>query len=427
MQRDKPAAFEKPISEVVRRSGVLAAGEGYDRPARDPRLVGHVPALDGVRGIAISMVLVLHFVANVQPTTRLERALFGVLNFGDLGVDLFFILSGFLITGILIDAKGSRGFFRNFYMRRTLRIFPLYYGVLTAIFVVAPHISFFSGADLEKLSAEQGWAWLYAVNILTGIRGYFGFPYIDHFWSLAVEEHFYFFWPLVVWACSRRTLVGVSAAVVLLSVVSRMGAAALHVNTLALHVLTPFRLDALCLGALLAARGRGPGGLDALRRAVIPALLVASAVFAASYVVGRANVALFEPTHQLRATIFGVFFGALIVGSLTAEPRGIASRAVSSPLLRFFGKYSYGLYVFHHFFSFYMMTHDTEAIVTRWVGSHLLAVVLQALVGIGASLAVAIVSYDVFESRFLALKRFWAPPVAPEASLREQPPLRRSA
>jgi len=89
------------------------------------------------------------------------------------------------------------------------------------------------------------------------------------------------------------------------------------------------------------------------------------------------------------------------------------SRAVSSPLLRFLGKYSYGLYVFHHFFSYYMMTHDTEAVVTRWVGSHLLAVLLQALAGIGASLGVAIVSYNLFESRFLALKRFWATPAAP--------------
>jgi len=107
-----------------------------ERPEPDVR--GHLPALDGVRGLAILMVLLLHFVGQTTATSRYEAAVNWVLSYGLLGVDLFFVLSGFLITGILYDARDQAGYFRRFYMRRALRIFPLYYGVLAVVFFVLP-------------------------------------------------------------------------------------------------------------------------------------------------------------------------------------------------------------------------------------------------------------------------------------------------
>jgi peptidoglycan/LPS O-acetylase OafA/YrhL len=417
-----------PGPELLRDTNTRGSRPASDAPSvhgsDTVSLHGHLPPLDGVRGLALLMVLLLHFLGHMVPTNALERGVVRVLDFGRLGVALFFVLSGFLITGILLDAKGREHYFRNFYIRRALRIFPLYYGVLVLVLVIAPMVRAFHGPDLDSMRSHQMWAWLYGINFLIAVRGEFVMLYLNHFWSLAVEEHFYFCWPLVVWACSRERLMKVSLAIAFTSMLLSAGAAARGVSIMTLYVLTPFRLDGLCLGGFLAAWGRGPGGVPSLGRLARPLALGALATMLVTFGISRIVPSLQLAFHEVRVTMFDVLFGALIVRSLTAPPGTFVAWFFRSRWMRWLGVYSYGLYVFHHFIAFYFVRHQTEFVVTRWVGSHTLAVVLQAAVGTAASLVIALASYTLFESRFLALKRLWpsatehrgsAPVVAPLA------------
>jgi len=151
----------------------------------------HIPALDGLRGLAVVLVLLVHFVGNTQPWTAFDRLLVKASNYGLYGVDLFFVLSGYLITGILHDSKGSSHALRNFYMRRVLRIFPLYCGVLLLLFHALRLAPSIYPPALEESARHQGWLWSYTANVFIALRGAWALPYVSHFWSLAIEEHFY--------------------------------------------------------------------------------------------------------------------------------------------------------------------------------------------------------------------------------------------
>src|SRR5919106_250426 len=174
---------------------------------RMPKAGVPIPALDGLRGIAVILVMLHHFALyGTKPVSLfVDKALKAVLLSGWIGVDLFFVLSGFLITGILIDSKGGTRYFRTFYARRFLRIFPLYYGFLLAFLVLVPLLHPV-GSAFTALLTEQGWYWTYLINWKIGLTGWPEYYILGHFWTLAVEEQFSVFWPLVVFFSGRKTL-----------------------------------------------------------------------------------------------------------------------------------------------------------------------------------------------------------------------------
>lgn len=387
-------------SSTKSKKAVFAASAG-------PRV--HLPVLDGVRGLAILMVLLFHFV-NVPPNGAIERAVFGVTNYGASGVELFFVLSGFLITGILYDSRNRPHYFRNFCMRRLLRIFPLYYGVLALLFLVAPMIPLLRGPTLDYLTDRQAWAWLYAVNIYIAKEGEWSFSYLNHFWSLGVEEHFYLFWPLVVFLLARRprALIAVSLAASLGAMLARLTGSVLGLSWWTTYVLTPFRLDGLALGAFLAVTARQPGGWERLGRALPRVVAVVGALLAVTFVwtrlVSRQGLELVLP---VRAALILMLLACLLVWAINAPEESATSRFFRSRPMVFLGTYSYGLYVYHHFISYYLTSNSTELELAGWLGSHGAAVALQAILGASASLALAYLSYEFFEKRFLGLKRFF--------------------
>jgi len=367
---------------------------------------GHLPVLDGVRGLAILMVLVLHFVADTQATTRLERWINLAAGWGQYGVDLFFVLSGFLITGILFDARESPDYFKNFYVRRVLRIFPLYYAVLAVLFLLLPLVPALSSPTLDELRAHQAWAWLYGVNVFVALRGEWALSYLDHFWSLSVEEHFYFVWPFVVWALARRprVLLATSLGVAGAALLGRVAAAAAGVSPHVLYVLTPFRLDGLALGGAFAVLARLPGGMARIRRLLPRLAAAAAALFLLRLAWSRLTPLWAAPLFQVRESLLVVLLACLLLRALTAPRDALVVRLFASRTMRWFGTYSYGLYVYHHFLSYHFAVHRTELALAARLGSHGLAVALQALVGVAISCAVAFASYHLLEKRFLALK-----------------------
>jgi peptidoglycan/LPS O-acetylase OafA/YrhL len=371
------------------------------------RVSGHQPGLDGVRGIAILAVMALHFVADSRATNLFERILTKVTGYGLLGVDLFFVLSGFLITGLLLDAKGKPHYFRNFYARRTLRIFPLYYAVLAALLLVLPALVTLPAA-LEYARREQVWLWTYTTNFFIAAKDSWALGYVSHFWSLAIEEHFYLAWPLVVFSVRRETLVRVCLGAMIAGLGLRIALALGGTSELAISVLTYARVDALATGGLMAALARGERGAGPLlARAGRAAIVTGGALFAVSLFCATTQVGL-PVLHQVRNTLYALFFAALTLQSVRRPGApSLAARLFENGVLRTFGKYSYGLYVYHGMLQFQFHESALEDRLTAALGSHGAAIAAKALLGTAISLAVAVASYELFEKRFLSLKRFF--------------------
>ncbi|HEX9942040.1 MAG TPA: acyltransferase [Thermoanaerobaculia bacterium] len=365
---------------------------------------GRLAALDGLRGIAILLVLVLHFTlyGGGPPAAGIDRFVRRFALAGWIGVDLFFVLSGFLITGILYDAKGGERYFRNFYVRRLLRIAPLYYGALAVFLVLLPAL-WPAHQGLRWLRGEGFWYWTYLLNFRIAAKGWPEFGALGHFWLLAVEEQFYLLWPLAVFLLRRRPLMALCAAAAAGAVGVRL---ALHLagNGPAAFVLAPARLDALAAGAFLALAVRGPGGPDAAARVARPAIVIGLAGLAVLFV-WKGGL----PSEDAAVAVAGylllaVLFAGILALAVAARPDSRGARWLAAPALVFFGRYSYGLYVLHHPLLFLKPPGLSYDAVPAVLGSHLPGWLLFVTAGIGVSVVLALLSWRFWEKPFLDLK-----------------------
>lgn len=374
-------------------------------PAPDAPFRGHIAPLDGVRGAAVLAVVLYHFgTVRCAPASWSERGAILATHAGWCGVDLFFVLSGLLITGILLDSRDAENRISSFYMRRFLRIFPLYYAVLLGYFVVVPAIT---GRPATG-SGEQIWFWTYLCNWSTSLQPEDRAPMLTHFWSLAVEEQFYLVWPALVFHARRETLARICVAVAVAAPLVRIAVLRLGLPEMAAHRLTLCKVDALVLGGLAAIVLREPAWL----RAVVPRLRAAAVVLGAlllgvwalshgldhdSFIVETAGLSLL-------ALLFTILVLVVVVEASSGGP---LARLFGNRALRWLGKYSYGIYVYN--FILYVAVVDP---VSAFVGARegAMRTVLRFVFiagGLLASAAVALASWRVLESPLLNLKRFF--------------------
>jgi peptidoglycan/LPS O-acetylase OafA/YrhL len=379
-----------------------------------------IPALDGLRGVAVLLVLFFHFTMFgrlafvAQGTTGLERGIGWTIAVtamsGWIGVDLFFVLSGYLITTILLRERGGPRFFRSFYLRRAARILPLYYAFLGcyAAYVVA--------VDSPARLTTLGWPLAFATNIALGLHGDGAIPHeIQHLWSIAIEEQFYLVFPVFVLLLSRTALRVMCASGILTALVFRM---ALRPDLPTCGFLTPARCDGLLVGALVAAL-MTPGGIhEGLPSSVRAARWALGGTFAAlaSFVVWRGSLMGADVIVDVYGrTPLNLFFGA-VVAACVLLPGSPLVRALSVAPLRFFGRYSYGMYVLHMPVIAGLLAH--HATVRRFslaTGSVLAGYALFLTIATSATLVAALASFFALERPFLRMRERAGEPAVPAA------------
>jgi peptidoglycan/LPS O-acetylase OafA/YrhL len=322
----------------VRLSTNRADAESY-RPISQP--LQHVPELDGLRGVAILMVLLFHFMADMPRWSH------WLLQYGWAGVDLFFVLSGFLITRILLNTRESPEYFRSFYIRRILRIFPLYYLGMFLFFYVLLPLRQAHGASLEISSSEQIWYWTYLVNWHDSTR-HMTMPLI-HIWSLCVEEQFYLIWPLLIWLCRRKSIPLLCIGVFCLSFCSRLCFDLLNADPEFLHRATINRLDTLAAGAFLAAAIPDKRWAERLR-AFLPSISSIAAMALCVWWLVQARRPNLPGSYALTYVLLALIFGGMVhMFATRSGSEKPVFRLARSRLLRSFGKFSYSIYLFHLF------------------------------------------------------------------------------
>ena len=350
-----------------------------------------------MRGMGVLAVMVTHFARHLAATPGI-RAIEGYFDVSAFAMEMFFLLSGFLITGILLEARDKPRYFRNFYMRRVLRILPLYYGVLFVVFVVRP-----SWGRAVGGTSSPVWLWTYVQNVVLARRNSWTYGLLDHFWSLAVEEQYYLVWPLVVFLFRPRQLLAVCGLLFVFSVAGRFVMTSGWRHLVSAYVATPFQLDPLVAGGALAVLVREVG-LARLRVSARVAVLVSLGVY---FALGWYRLPMMSrPLVVGRPLLSSLLFGGIIL--LAVGEAGLFRRVLGARIWTFLGRYSYGLYVYHFlliawFVRWIPVRAIGEAVGRPWVG-HFTGI----LIALAVSLVVAVASYELYEKQFLKLKTRFA-------------------
>lgn len=357
-----------------------------------PKRKGFIPGLDGIRFLAIFMVIIHHCSFNYEGDSifLIKR----LTTLGGNGVDLFFILSGFLITKILLENKGSKNYFKAFYMRRILRIFPLYYLLLIITFIVLPQ---FQHPYLEKWKdIDQIWYWLFLSNFAIAEKGSFGHGMVDNTWSLAIEEQFYLVWPFISSQLSLKNLRIFSWIVILFTIIYRSYLFLNGESFVSIYVSTFTRMDNLAMGSLLATYYTNHDWEKVVawtRYTIIPSILFfLFNIFAVIYI----DLAVFGAIGYIMNL---VIFTTIIV--LALDERPAFQKFLNINLLSKIGVYSYGIYLIHN----PLQKMIRVFLINNLDLSATFKLILLTVITLITSTVIAWVSFHFFEMKFNSLKK----------------------
>ena len=369
----------------------------------------HYAQLDGLRACAILPVVAYHFGLQHKDTND-PGLLLDLSHFGWMGVDLFFVLSGFLITSILVETKEGPRYFKNFLMRRFLRIWPLYYAALFTLFFAIPWMVSTTPPEIERMQEHQWWFWLYGANWLFASLGDFSNVPGGYFWSLAVEEQFYLIWPFVVYHLSERGILRLALTLLGLSLLGRaIGLYLFELTPSTLYAMTFTHLDGLVVGAALAICLRHEHLVQWLAPkvpyvfALSLAALIGIRLSGGSWVFWTPEMAF--TGYTLIALMCGaVLFAVIRYGS---NHQWVRLLLENKPMMET-GRYSYALYLIHvpvgvalaslfHHFDLFDATYG-----------YAIGYALFFAVALSLSWLLSWLSYHVFEKHILKLKRHFS-------------------
>ena len=341
--------------------------------------------LDGIRAIAAILVMFLHFFELTPDMgNKIVNTLKHLAAFGQTGVTLFFVLSGFLITRILLSTKKNTNYFKNFYIRRSLRIFPLYYMYLIIVFIIVP---FFTHSLVPP--KDSWYYWIYLQNFAIT----FNWPHSEptHFWSLAVEEHFYLFWPVLIYYLNVKRIIQAIAIIIIFSLICRI---LLLNHGYEVFYFTFTNMDALAIGSVLAIleiRNKLNNRNAGFYFFMFLALFI-PAVFLGIFISGQKLYI----AQLLKLPVIAVSYFFLIIYVIKCSKNNILKRILSARPLAYLGKISYGLYVFHPIcFVICMGLFKSGNIVLNFIFEF------------GSAIIIASISFYGYESFFLRFKNYF--------------------
>lgn len=371
-------------------------------------MYNRIKELDGLRGVAVVLVMALHLFKRAAYFTEhpVLETFTTITTVGWVGVDIFFALSGFLITSILLRSKTEEHYFKNFYVRRALRILPLYYVAILFVLLFAPKVEPEFTSQLNTalpimLLYQQNWALLF--------KGFYITQYLGITWSLAIEEQFYFIWPFIVYKLDRERLIKVSIGYIIISTMARVLGTLLWPNlsqASTFFYYTSFvRFEEMLFGGLLATFLTYDGAKEKVRRFSTPLFLISFVVFILLHILSLPGSP--HPEHGSIPLMLGgyttaaLFTVGLIGVFVTHPPQNLLRRIFGNSILTFLGKYSYSMYLFHMTAALILLDVFWHSEMRGWK-----PYILYPLTTYIVTVIIALLTWNLLEKHMLGLKRY---------------------